>query len=176
LKYQVRSSGPRGRLSSALLGAQVTLSVVIVTVAGLLVHSFENLATLPLGFDRDRVLLVNVDLSRTQVASNDRVRFIEQLLRRVAAAPGVEGAAASMVPPAAGFGLIDAVRVPGVPFSPQVMIDGRLGPDRTFLNFVTPGWFRAHGTPIRAGRDFNERDWADAEPVIVVNESAVRTP
>ncbi len=176
LNYQARNGAPRPRrhLSSALLIAQVALSLVIITVAGLLVHSFENLATLPLGFDRDRVLLVNVDLAPTQVGANGRVPFVEQLVRRVAAVPGVQGAAASMVPPVAGFGLIDVVRVPGVPVSGQAMVDGKLGPDRTFLNFITPGWFSAHGTPIRAGRDFDERDGPGAAPVIVVNEAFVR--
>lgn len=176
LKYRARDHGPRshGRLSSALLIAQVALSLVIITAAGLLVRSFEKLATLPLGLDRDRVLLVNVDLARTQVGVNDRVPFVEQLVRRVATVPGVQGAAASMVPPVAGFGLIDVVRVPGVPVSAQAMVDGKLGPDRTFLNFITPGWFSTHGAPIRAGRDFDERDGPGAPPVIVVNEAFLR--
>jgi hypothetical protein len=54
------------------------------------------------------------------------------------------------------------------------MVDGKLRPDRTFLNFVTPGWFSTNGTPILAGRDFDERDGPGAPPVIVVNEAFLR--
>jgi putative ABC transport system permease protein len=176
LRHQGRDLAPRsrGHLSSGLLIAQVALSLVIITAAGLLVRSFEKLATLPLGLDRDRVLLVNVDLARTHVGINDRVPLVEQLVRRVAAIPGVQDAGASMVAPVAGFGVVDVVHLPGVPLSAQAMIDGKLGPDRTFLNFVTPGWFSTYGIPIRAGRDFDERDALGAPPVIVVNEAFLR--
>jgi len=176
LKNQGRDLAPRhrGRLSNGLVIAQVALSLVIVTAAGLLVRSFEKLATLPLGFDRERMLLVNVNLGRTHVGINDRVPLVEQLVRQVAAVPGVQRAGASMVAPVAGFGLVDVLHMPGVPVSAQAMINGKLGPDRTFLNFVTPGWFSTYGIPIRAGRDFDERDALGASPVIVVNEAFLR--
>jgi predicted permease len=176
LRHQGRDLAPRsrGRLSSGLLITQVSLSLVIITASGLLVRSFEKLATLPLGLDRDQVLLVNVDFARTQVGVNDRVPMVEQLVRRVAAVPGVQRAAASIVAPIAGFGLVDVVRIPGVPVGAQAMVDGKLGPDRTFMNFVTPGWFNTYGIPVRAGRDFDERDGLEAPPVIVVNEPFLR--
>jgi hypothetical protein len=36
---------------------------------------------------------------------------------------------------------------------------------------VTPGWFAAYGTPLKAGRDFDDRDVKDAPPVIIVNDA-----
>ncbi len=54
------------------------------------------------------------------------------------------------------------------------MTNGRLGPDSTYANFVTPGWFGTYGTPIRRGRDFDARDVPGAPSTIVVNEAFVR--
>ena len=43
----------------------------------------------------------------------------------------------------------------------------------SLVNAVTPGWFAAYGTPIRAGRDIDARDSATAQPVVVVNNGFV---
>ena len=59
-------SGPGiGLLSHVLVAAQVALSLVLVVAAGLFVGTFERLAAVPLGFDKDRVLVVNVDTNRS---------------------------------------------------------------------------------------------------------------
>jgi hypothetical protein len=55
----------RMRLTSGLVVAQVALSLVLVVAAGLFVRTLERLATVPLGFDRDRVLVVNVNTARS---------------------------------------------------------------------------------------------------------------
>ena len=168
------SAGARQRLSGGPIVAQVALSVVIVVTAGLFVRSFEKLATVPLGFDSDRVLLVNVSLARTHVAPSERVAFIHRLVREAAAVPGVARAGGSLNTPIAGLGIIDLVHVPGVPLSFQPMTNGKLGPQSTFVNFVTPAWFATYGTPIRAGRDFDDEDVKNAPAVIIVNETFVR--
>jgi hypothetical protein len=54
------------------------------------------------------------------------------------------------------------------------MRGGKLGAQTTFLNFITPGWFAAYGTPLRAGRDVDDHDVKGAPPVILVNEAFVR--
>ena len=41
-------------------------------------------------------------------------------------------------------------------------------------NSVTPGWFAAYGTPIRDGRDIDERDTTAGQPVVVINEAFAR--
>jgi putative ABC transport system permease protein len=92
----------------------------------------------------------------------------------VAAVPGVARAAASVTTPVGGLGIVDIVHAPGVPGSFQPMTDGKLGDRSTFVNVVTPGWFATYGTPIKAGRDFDDRDVRGAPSVIVVNETFVR--
>ena len=64
LKEQGRGAlgDARTRLAGGLVVVQVALSMVLIVAAGLLVGTFERLATLPLGFDSDRVLTVNVDV------------------------------------------------------------------------------------------------------------------
>ena len=168
------STDTRGRLSNGLVIVQVALSVVIVVAAGLFVRSFAKLATLPLGFDSNRVLLVTVNIARTQVAASDRVTFIHRLVREVAAVPGVTNAAASLNTPAFPMSLIETVQIPNSGLSLQPSTNRRLGPNTTFANVLTPGWFATYGTPIKAGRDFDDRDVKEAPAVIIVNEAFVR--
>ncbi len=52
--------------------------------------------------------------------------------------------------------------------------NGKLTARGTYGNFITPGWFATYGTPMKAGRDFDERDTKDAPAVMIVNEAFVR--
>jgi putative ABC transport system permease protein len=175
LKEQGRGSSGDGRasLSSGLVVAQVALSLVIVVAAGLFVRTFENLATLPLGFDSDRVLLVNVNVARTRVVAGDRLRFFERLVN-AAHPPGVAKSAASLMTPAVGLGIVEMLRLSEAPPSFDVMKDGKLNANASYANYVTPGFFATYGTPIKAGRDFDDRDSKEAPSVIVVNEAFLR--
>jgi putative ABC transport system permease protein len=164
----------RARLSNGLVVAQVAVSVVIVVAAGLFMRTFVKLATQPVGFQSDRVLLVNINVARTQVKAADRVAFVQRLAAEVASVPGAAKAAASFVTPVGGLGLVDIVHVPGVSLSAPLGSNGRLAGHTTYLNFVTPGWFATYGTAIASGRDFNGRDVTGAPPVIIVNQAFVR--
>lgn len=152
------SSG-RGRfltLSSGLVIVQVALSLALVIAAALFVRSFERLSHVPLGFDPDRVLVVNVDTQRARTDPADRIRLYQQIVDAAGDVPGVAHAGGSLWTP----------------------VDGgmRMGDSqsRVTFNFVTPGWFAAYGTAVRIGRDFAARDTAEAPPVVVVNEAFVR--
>jgi predicted permease len=166
--------GARTGLSSGLVVAQVALSMVLIVAAGLLVGTFQRLATLPLGFDSDRVLVANVDVSRA-VDPGNRLPFFQQLVAAVAAVPGIEGAGGSMATPVSGSSMLGFIDLPGAP-PPQP----EPGPvpfwnSRSIMvNQITPGWFATYGTAVRAGRDINERDVQGALPVAVVNEAYVR--
>jgi len=162
------TSGDSGsRLSGGLVVAQVALSLVLVVAAGLFVRTFERLATMPLGFDRDRVLLVNVNAGRASIAPPNRGPFFYRLVAATAPVPGVAHAAGSMITPITDSFFNMVVQVPGAaPMSDH---------DRTALvNFITPGWFATYGTALRGGRDFDDRDTATAAQVVVVNDAFVR--
>ena len=143
-------------LSSGLVIVQIALSLALVVAAALFVRSFGRLSHVPLGFDPDRVLVVNVDTQRARTDSANRMLLYQRIVDAAGNAPGVAHAGGSIWTP----------------------VDGgmRMGDSQTRVafNFVTPGWFAAYGTAVRIGRDFTVRDTADAPPVVVVNEAFAR--
>ena len=107
------SSESRVSLASGLVVAQVALSVVLVVAAGLFMRTFSSLANLHLGFDRDRVLLVNVSAQRTEIPATARLATYERIREAVAAVPGVASAAVSLVTPVSGNTWNNFVEVSG---------------------------------------------------------------
>jgi len=177
LKEQSRAAlgDARTRLAGGLVVAQVALSMVLIVAAGLLVGSFERLTTLPLGFDSDRVLTVNVDVTRASIAPSNRVPFYHQLVAAVAAVPGVARAGGSMFMPIGGSTGIDFVDLPGAPPpEPEAGPVPFWNSHMTLLNAVTPGWLSTWGTAVNAGRDIDERDTQGALPIALVNEAYAR--
>ena len=107
-----------GGPSDGLVMAQVALSLVLLVAAGLLVRTVLHLAAVPLGFDRDDVLLVTVDTRRASIAAETRLMLYERLVTAVSAVPGVEHAAASTsVPIRRGVGVL-GVSTPQMPRCP----------------------------------------------------------
>ena len=152
------AAGTRGlaTASSGLVILQIALSLVLVICAALLVRSFARLASVPLGFDPDRVLVVDVETERVRTDAEGRMRLFHRILDAVRSVPGVLHAGGSIWTP----------------------IDGgmRMGDSesRIAFNFVTSGWFAAYGTALRAGRDFTAGDTAGSAPVVIVNDAFVR--
>jgi predicted permease len=151
-------------LSSGLVVAQVALSLVLVVAAGLFMRTFGSLANLHLGFDRDRVLLVNINAQRTDIPPADRLATWARIRERVLAVPGVAAAAVSFVTPVSGNTWNNRIEVSGSVSLPERQRQSN-------FNAITPGWFTTFGTPVLAGRDFNEGDSKNAPPVIVVNQA-----
>jgi putative ABC transport system permease protein len=169
LKEHGRGPGGESRLnvSSGLIVAQVALSLVLIVAAGLFLRTFTRLANVRLGFDRDRVLVVNVNAIRSHVDPQRRLDLYQQLTDRVAAIPGVRSAAASPVTPVSNSTWNYNVNVPG---APELSERDR----NSLVHMVTPGWFATYGTRIIAGRDIDARDAANAPHVALVNEAFVR--
>jgi putative ABC transport system permease protein len=163
-----RTSGGRagGDVARGLVVAQVALSLMLVVAAGLFVRTFEQLARVPLGFDRDRVLGVTVNTQA--VPATDRQALYHRLVRAAGEVPGVASAGGSINPPLAGFLVGDfVVSEPGVKPGPEAE---RISQS----DFVTPGSFAGYGIAIRAGRDVDGRDTKDSLQVMLVNEAFVR--
>jgi len=95
----------RRRLSNALVVAEVALSLVLLTGAGLLMRSFVNLTTADLGLDPEHVLFARVPLPKGRYDTREaKQQFFDQLLARVKALPGVVAvSAASTLPPYGGI-------------------------------------------------------------------------
>ena len=155
------------RLTGSLVIAQVALSVILIAAAGLFVRTFASLARLHLGFERDRVLIVTVDAQRAQIAAADRLAMFDRVRQAVRSVTGVAEASLSLITPVTGQGWNGSVDVSDVPPLP-----GRQS--MTFKNAVTPEWFETFGTPLTAGRYFNDSDRRGGPQVAIVNQAFVR--
>jgi predicted permease len=151
-----------------LIVGQVAFSVVLVVAAGLFVRTFATLATMDVGFDRERTVIFVLNAQDARVPPANRPLLYERVRQAAAAVPGVEGAVTLLSAPASQDHWIADVRVVGQ--APPVM-NPRLGP---FLNAVSPGYFATFGAPILAGRGFTDHDRPDAPLVAVVNETFAR--
>ena len=147
-----------GARSGSLVVLQVALSLVLLVAAGSFVSTFRRLATLPLGFDAQRILVVDVDTARAHTDSASRLTYYQQLVDTVRPVPGVAQAAASTI----------------TPFNPATKSPLFADPARVHEQVVSPAFFATYGQVIRAGRDFDSRDSAQAPRVVIVSESYVR--
>jgi putative ABC transport system permease protein len=162
-------AGGRIGIASSLLVAQVAVSVVLVVAAAMFARTFASLATRPLGFEPDRVLLVGVDAQRAGVPPTQNVSLYEQLRDAVRAVPGVSGAAVSMVTPVSGFGLGPRIDVSG-----GAQVPGNVYGVNGVTNVISPGWFDTLGMSMIEGRDFNDGDRQRTPLVAIVNQTLGR--
>jgi putative ABC transport system permease protein len=164
-----KATGVQGRSTRALIILEVAVSLVLLVGAGLLLKSFVLLQQVNPGFDPDHLLALNISLPATRYSTPEQKgRFFEQLLERLRAVPGVEGAGAALSLPFPGDDILFPIRVEGQPeASPG---------EQNSINYqvVTPDYFRAMRIPLLAGRDIAAADRADAPGVVVINESAAR--
>ncbi|MEX2262772.1 MAG: ABC transporter permease [Bryobacteraceae bacterium] len=159
-------TGPRTS-SRALLVIQVALSLLLVTGATLFLRTFQNLLSVDLGFDADRVLIASVEPGRVGLKDEAAAQFLRDLQSRLQMVPGVESVSLSSMTPIQNCCWWDALSVEGYTPAPGEKID-------VFLNSVAPGFFRTMGTRLLRGRDFDSHDALNSRPVAIVNESFAR--
>jgi predicted permease len=151
-----------------LLIGQVALSIVLLIGAALLIESVGNLRGVDVGFNPSHLLTMQVPLPPLRYDTNQkRTTFFQELLQQVGALPGVRGATAAMFLPMMGYAgtpVQDAAK-------PPLLLNERL--IATYWA-VTPGYFRTLGIPLRRGRDFTDRDKADAQRVAIIDEVLAR--
>jgi putative ABC transport system permease protein len=155
------------RLASAMVVAELALTLVLLVGAGLMVRSFLKLYALNLGFETNRLLTMSTVLAVQKYPGPDRQRqFVDAMLQRVRALPGANAAAiASSLPLNGGNGR-------------TIDIEGRPTPDekqapRVSVVTVSPGYFDVLGAKPRAGRDLTDVDGTPGSEVVVVNERFV---
>ena len=148
-------------LRRGLVVAQVALSVVLLFGSLLFAKSLRNLVTMDPGFTPDGVVTAGIDFRRLDLPAERRAAFKRELLDRVRALPGVQGAATTRIVPVSGNGWGNTVWPEGNP-------SAAFG---TRLNAVGPGFFATLGTPLVAGRDFADTDTRQSAGVAVVDET-----
>jgi putative ABC transport system permease protein len=162
------SVGSGHRLRASLLVAEVSLSLVLLIAAGLLLTSFARLQRVEPGFEPDGVFTAQLVLPPQRYPREKLVAFYERLYQRLATLPGSTSAALTDRVPLTGAQTPAPVAVMGRPLPPMS--------ERPHANrhLVSPRYFSTLGIPIRAGRDFDERDNARVPHVVIVNETFAR--
>lgn len=163
--------GARNRVRRALVVAEMALAVMLVIGAGLLLRSFWNLMRVDAGFDRSHLTTFQVALPpRVYTDSMRRVRFFDDLTRRLAAVPGVQNASAmSGLPPARPLNANDTQfegYTPSNPNDPPNNVQ--------YIQYANTGYFETMRIPIVRGRAFGPQDGPLSNPVLVINETIAR--
>jgi putative ABC transport system permease protein len=158
------SGRERFGLRRILVVTQVALSLVLLVGALLFVRTLRNLMTLDPGFRQDGMIVADLDLTHLNIPAERRQAFKRDLLDRLRALPGVDGAADAGIVPISGNSWND-----------NILIEG--DEKRKFIpwfNRATPGYFKTLRTPLLAGRDFDVHDASDSPKVAIVNETFVQ--
>lgn len=165
LKESARSLSPgRDRLRNVLVVGQITLGMVLITSASLLAANFLRLQCRDLGFRPDNLLTFSTSLPWAHYDVSHQITFSDRALSELRNLPGVQSAAAGFPLPLAGDQIVISFNISERPTPP--------GQHPTAdLAIVTPGYFSTLGIPLLKGRDFSERDDAQAPPVLVVNQA-----
>ena len=163
------SLGPdrRGaRLQSGLIAAQVGVTLVLLTGAGLMGRTMYTLLSVWPGFSSDGLLTMRINLSGQRYGTEEAVRqFHRDLIAAIAALPQVAGVATISQAPLTGLGNSGAFAVEGRPD-----VEDR----STRIRTVSPNYFEVMGLAVLAGRTFGPADGAGSPPVLVVNETFAR--
>ncbi|MGO4515153.1 ADOP family duplicated permease [Terriglobus sp. 2YAB30_2] len=154
------SDAPRARhrWMRGMLGVQVAFCFVVLFVAGLFVATFQRLSDQPLGFNADRLLLLETT-GRQETEATAWASVVEHF-RTI---PGVESVASCSWPLLSESAWNDSIAISGGPFSSQLAY---------FLN-ISPEWLKTMRIDMTSGRDFHDGDFFPE--VAIVNETFVRT-
>jgi putative ABC transport system permease protein len=158
------------RARSTLVVIEVALAAILCISAGLMIRSFQALRNVQPGFTGPRELqTLSILILESQVKEPERVlRMQQEMLRKVAALPGVSGAALVSSIPTDEDHYADVLYPEDHSYTA-----GKLPPLRHF-NFVAPGFFQTMGTRILAGRDITWSDIYGQQPVAVVSANLAR--
>jgi predicted permease len=160
----VTASAAWQRVGKLIVVVQVALSVPLLVGAGLLLRTLQNLQHVDLGYEKERLLLVRVDVQIGGYQEPQRLPLFGRLLERIRAVPGVRAASYSKSGLFLGSRSSGYVKVEG--YTPE---GG--GEARSVWDHVGPGHFSTLGIPLRMGREINERDQPSGNKVCVVNEA-----
>jgi predicted permease len=162
------STGGRRRtwVRNVLVVSEIALACVLLVGAGLLIRSLMRVLEVDMGFDAARAATIRVDPDSRYATRELRNAYVDEVLRRVKAVPGVQSA-----------GITDALplgrnRTWGAPAKGVIYQRGEF--PSAFVRVVSDGYPAAMGIPLRAGRDIAASDTAATEPVMMVNETMAR--
>jgi predicted permease len=176
LKDQAGSVVRGGRVLARklLVGAQITLSLVLLIGAGLFLGTLANLQNQGPGFSTERLMSFTVNPTLNGYTSPRTRAFYEQLMADLETAPGITSVGSGTMPILKGYAWHNPVIVEGQSTDPGV-------DEPPVLCEISPNYFATLGIPVLAGRDFTARDGtipmrAGGSPYsfAIINESFAR--
>lgn len=165
-----RVAGGTSRRLRIFAVVQIAASFVLLAGASMLVKTLLAMQTVQTGFDTRHVLAVNVPVMDYGKTPQQVINFYKETIRRIKELPGVDAVAVGTMVP---------WRDADFNFGLQFSGDGHVrqsaeGDPHARIRIVSPGFFAALGIPILQGRDFDDRDRKDGEPVVIVSQSVAQ--
>ncbi len=163
------STGKRHILRSALVVAEVALTLVLLVGAGLMIRSFYRLQQVDPGFNYDNLLTFNISLPQKKYAEDaQKINFYDQVTEKIRALPGIQTVGLSSGLPLGNNG-----------WQTSFVIDGQPPPEPgktplTEAATASPDYFRAMNIALLKGRAFNEQDTKDSPRVALIDEEFAR--
>jgi len=169
LREQRAAMGSTGVASfrRVLVVAQLSLSLLLLVGAGLFARSLFNLLRVDPGFHAENLLTFAIDPSLNGYSKERGFALFRDLQERIARMPGVSAVGAASPGPLTGSNRGSNITVEGY----QAREDEDMDVSR---HSISPGYFRALGTPVARGREVTARDLTSTAKVVVVNEAFVR--
>jgi macrolide transport system ATP-binding/permease protein len=154
----------RTTLSQALVVSQIAISLLMLVAAGLFVRTLTNLQSIPLGFNREKLLMFHMNARQAGHQDPEIIAFYSELEKRFRAIPGVRSASVSHHP-LLGQGTFMGTVVPV----------GKEEKATTHILMTGADFFKTMQIPVLAGRVIDDRDQPGSPAVGVVNEAYVKT-
>ena len=151
-----------GWLSRGLVISEVGLCTAVLMTAGLFTRTLHNLQGLDPAAAPQRIVVADLPTPKG-FSPAERLSAFDALRQRAAAIPGVRAAGYVYIRPLTGHGLNFEIHIPGATEEQSPLYD-----------CISPGFLSAVGIPLVEGREFTERDDANAAPVAIVNELFAR--
>ena len=154
------------RSHSAMVGAQVALTLLMLTAAGAAGKGFLRLVHADLGYDPHNAMSVPIPVhENTHVAWKDRAEYFEQLRAKIAAMPQVlsAGISTNATPPSSGWRQNIEIMGSTVSEKPEVRV-----------NFVSPEYFPLLHIPLSQGRLWDHAETMRGAPLAVINQTMAK--
>ncbi len=156
-----RTSRVHGRLSRAVIGAEIALTAMLLVAGGLLTQSLHRLLGIDPGFDSSGLVTVEFRLPASRYDRETSPFFFQEALNQLQAIPGIGSVSG-----------VSRLPFPGHTSGMNLQVDGETHSPLFYQ--VGPEYFETLGVPLLAGRTLDERDGPGAPISIVLNESAAR--
>jgi putative ABC transport system permease protein len=164
------SASASGRLRAGLVVVEIAAAVMLLVGAGLLTRTFAELRRVDVGFKKSNLLVLRITPDAARYRTNAQTTdYYHRVLNSLREVPGIESVAAVTALPMSTIGS-DFTR----PYWPEQARPEGTPVLQASIRMATPGYFGTLGLPLIIGREFTDRDDADAPRVVIINQTLAR--